>query len=76
MGEVRSNLSFVMLCIFYLFRDYSPCNFDDFKIHFTTVCAFEWIKGNYKVNDVFRNPIKKYILLLSVPLNGSKEIIR
>ena len=45
-----------MLHVFYLFRDYSPCNFDDFKIHFTTVCAFEWIKGNFKVKDVFCRP--------------------
>ena len=37
----------------YFFRDYSPSNFDDFGIHFSSVCAFEWIKGNYKVDSVY-----------------------
>ena len=31
------------------FRDYSPDNFDDMEKHFTSVGAFDWIKGNYKV---------------------------
>lgn len=41
-------------------KDYSLSNFDDFGIHFSSVCAFEWIKGNYKLfHEEFINHFEK-----------------